>query len=63
VMVHKFVCRGTVEEKIDALIGGKRALAAELLDAGGGELRLTEMSDAELLRLVRLDLSAASAEA
>ncbi len=63
VMVHKFVCRGTVEEKIDALIGGKRALATELLDSGGGEIRLTEMSDAELLRLVRLDLTAASAEA
>ncbi len=28
VMVHKFVCRGTLEERIDELITSKRALAA-----------------------------------
>ena len=28
VLVHKFVCRGTVEEKIDELIESKRQLAA-----------------------------------
>ena len=27
VLVHKFVCRGTVEEKIDAMIEGKQGLA------------------------------------
>ena len=32
VLVHKFVCRGTVEERIDALIESKRGLARELLD-------------------------------
>ncbi len=63
VMVHKFVCRGTVEERIDAMIAEKRQLAADLLDGGGGEIRLTEMSDAELMRLVALDLSSASMEA
>ncbi len=60
VLVHKFVCRGTVEERIDAMISDKQRLAAELLDAGGGEVRLTELSDAELLRLVSLDLESAS---
>ena len=60
VLVHKFVCRGTVEEKIDAMINDKKRLAADLLDAGGGEVRLTELSDAELLRLVSLDLKSAS---
>jgi non-specific serine/threonine protein kinase len=35
VMVHKFVCRGTVEEKIDALIEAKTSLSRDLLDAGG----------------------------
>jgi superfamily II DNA or RNA helicase len=60
VLVHKFVCRGTVEERIDAMISDKRQLAADLLDAGGGEIRLTELSDAELLRLVSLDLNSAS---
>jgi non-specific serine/threonine protein kinase len=62
VLVHKFVCRGTVEEKIDAMISDKKRLAADLLDAGGGEVRLTELSDAELLRIVSLDLNAACSE-
>ena len=33
VLVHKFVCRGTIEERIDALIESKRRLAQELLTA------------------------------
>jgi non-specific serine/threonine protein kinase len=65
VMVHTFVCRGTIEERIDAMIGEKRQLAADLLEGSGsgGEIRLTEMSDAELMRLVALDLGSASMEA
>ena len=60
VLVHKFVCRGTVEEKIDALIESKKSLSDNLLaDSGSGEIRLTEMRDDELLRLVALDLNAA----
>ncbi|MDR3670733.1 MAG: DEAD/DEAH box helicase [Holophaga sp.] len=59
VLVHKFICRGTVEEKIDALIESKRQLSQDLLE-GGAELNLTEMKDEELLRLVSLDLNAAS---
>ena len=58
VLVHKFVCRGTVEEKIDALIESKSGLSSELL-AGAGEMNLTEMQDDELLQLVSLDLHAA----
>jgi hypothetical protein len=58
VLVHKFVCRGTVEEKIDALIDSKQGLSDDLL-SGGGEINLTEMKDDELLRLVALDLNAA----
>ncbi|MDH4391073.1 MAG: DEAD/DEAH box helicase [Aquabacterium sp.] len=60
VLVHKFVCRGSIEEKIDTMINDKKRLAADLLDAGGGEVKLTELSDAELLRLVSLDLASAS---
>jgi non-specific serine/threonine protein kinase len=60
VFVHKFVCRGTVEERIDALIGDKVGLAEDLLRAGEGTDRmLTEMSDRELLSFVSLDLSKA----
>ena len=58
VLVHKLVCRGTVEEKIDAMIEAKQGLARSVLEIGG-EALLTEMSDAELLRVVSLDLRAA----
>jgi len=57
VMVHKFVCKGTVEEKIDALIAAKAGLATELLE--GAESLLTEMDDEALLKLVALDLEKA----
>lgn len=63
VLVHKFVCRGTIEERIDAAIRDKQAVAEALLGAtGGAEKLLTEMSNDELLRFVALDLAAASSE-
>jgi non-specific serine/threonine protein kinase len=58
VLVHKFVCRGTIEERIDALIDEKRQLAADLLE-GGAEKLLTEMNNAELIRFVSLDVARA----
>ena len=62
VLVHKFVCRGTVEDKIDQMIESKRQFSRDILE-GGTEMLLTEMKDEELLKLVALDLRAASAEA
>jgi non-specific serine/threonine protein kinase len=61
VLVHKFVCRGTVEEKIDKLIESKQQLSKDLLE-GGADLLLTEMNDDELLKLVALDLNSALPE-
>ena len=61
VLVHKFVCRGTIEERIDALIETKQQLAQDVL-GGGQEVILTEMSDRDLLALVKLDLDAAMKE-
>ncbi len=61
VMVHKFICRGTVEEKIDELIESKRKLSTDVLE-GGADLLLTEMKDDELLKLVALDLNKAIRE-
>jgi len=58
VVVHKFVCRGTVEEKIDALIEEKANLADDILKAGA-ESMLTEMSNDELLKVVALDIDRA----
>jgi len=61
VLVHKFICRGTVEDKIDQLIESKQQLAGDFL-SGGADMLLTEMKDAELLKLVALDLGAAMKE-
>ena len=61
VLVHKFICRGTIEEKIDALIEQKRGLSDEIL-TGGGEAWLTELSSDELLKMVSLDLHRAVEE-
>jgi non-specific serine/threonine protein kinase len=61
VLVHKFICRGTVEDKIDTLMESKQRLSRDLL-AGGAEHLLTEMNDDDLMRLVALDLRAASLE-
>ncbi|WP_234488279.1 helicase-related protein, partial [Paraburkholderia aspalathi] len=58
VLVHKFVCRGTVEDRIDQLIETKQKLVKDVLE-GGAELLLTEMSDRELLDLVKLDIHSA----
>jgi non-specific serine/threonine protein kinase len=58
VLVHKFVCRGTVEEKIDALIEEKKELSDAILKSGA-ECMLTEMSDRELIDLVALDIERA----
>jgi len=62
VLVHKFVCRGTVEEKIDQMIESKRQLSKDLIE-GGADLLLTELRDEDLLKLVALDLNAALKEA
>jgi SNF2 family DNA or RNA helicase len=61
VLVHKFLCRGTVEEKIDWLIDSKRQLSQDLLE-GSAEVLLTEMKDDELLKLVALDVHTVSQE-
>jgi non-specific serine/threonine protein kinase len=58
VLVHKFVTRGTIEERIDELIAQKQRLSDELL-SGEGEVKLTELADDELLQLVRLDVNRA----
>ena len=62
ILVHKFVCRGTVEEKIDQLMEAKSRLSKDLVE-GGAELLLTELKDEELLRLVALDIHKALQEA
>jgi SNF2 family DNA or RNA helicase len=58
VMVHKFVCRGTIEERIHQLIHEKTDVANSVIDATGGAGKmLMEMSNDELLKFVSLDIS------
>jgi non-specific serine/threonine protein kinase len=61
VLVHKFICRGTVEDKIDNMIESKQQLAGDFL-SGGTDMLLTEMKDEDLFKLVALDLGAAMKE-
>jgi non-specific serine/threonine protein kinase len=59
VLVHKFVCRGTLEERIDQMLADKRSLSSEVLE-GGAEKLLTEMNNDELLHFVSLDIQHAA---
>ena len=54
VMVHKFITRATIEEKIAELIASKEQMARDIIGAGG-EAWLTEMSNQEILNLVKLE--------
>lgn len=54
VMVHKFLTKGTIEEKIDAMLGKKSKLSNDII-APTGENWITEMSNGELLDLFTLN--------
>jgi SNF2 family DNA or RNA helicase len=56
VQVHKFVCAGTLEERIDEMIERKQELAQRIV--GAGESWLTELSTAELRDIMALRGSA-----
>ncbi len=55
VMVHKLICKGTVEEKIDQLIEGKTSLVNEVIKSNS-ENWITEMKDDQLLNMFSLNL-------
>lgn len=58
VMVHKFICRGTIEEKINLMIENKKELSDAVME-GHKEIKLTELSNEEILKLVSLDINSA----
>lgn len=53
VLVHKFVTKGTIEEKIDAMINDKQKLSGDILGSTG-EQWITELSNEELIKLFTL---------
>ncbi len=56
VFVHKLVCQGTLEERIDVMLTEKRALADAVV--GTDESWLTELSTDELREILKLDYTA-----
>ena len=55
VVVHKFLTKGTVEEKIDLMLEEKSRLSGEIISSSG-EAWITEMNNDDLLDLFRLTL-------
>lgn len=55
VFVHKLVCEKTIEEKIDQMLKFKRELAENVI-GGSGENWITDLSNEELLSVLRLDM-------
>jgi len=55
VMVHKFVTRGSIEERIDQMIEEKKKLANDIIESSG-EAWITEMDNNEIMDLFRLKL-------
>ncbi|MCO5970861.1 SNF2-related protein [Actinoallomurus sp. WRP6H-15] len=58
VQVRKFICVGTIEERVDEMIERKKSLAERIV--GTGEGWLTELSVADLREIMRLDPEAVS---
>jgi len=56
VWAHKFICMGTLEERIDDLIESKKALAESVI--GSGESWLTELNTDQLRQMVTLSAEA-----
>jgi non-specific serine/threonine protein kinase len=56
VLVHKFICKGTIEEKIDALIDDKKKLAGEIVPSSP-ENWITEFNDKQIKDMFRLSIN------
>lgn len=65
VLVHKFVCQGTIEDKINEMLETKKKQAGDILEhdvKAGDEINITAMKDDDLLKLVTLDINSAMME-
>ena len=55
VLVHKFITKGTLEEKIDQMIEEKSKLFANLIGRKGSEINFTEMNDDQIIDLIKME--------
>ena len=55
VVVHKLITKGTLEEKIDQMIDEKSQMIAELMGTKGNEVNFTQMSNDEIIDLIKMD--------
>ena len=55
VIVHKFITKGTFEEKIDAMLQEKASLSNEIIQSSN-EAWITEMNSEKLMNLFTLSL-------
>jgi non-specific serine/threonine protein kinase len=55
VLVHKFITKGTLEEKIDTLLEAKGKLSSEIIQSSN-EQWITEMDNDKLMNLLTLSL-------
>lgn len=55
VVVHKFITKGTIEEKIDAMLEEKSKLSQDIIQSSG-EALITEMENRELMELFALTI-------
>ena len=62
VLVHKFICKGTLEDRIDQLIDSKQNIANEILAVDSNVTMLSELSNNDLLKVVSLDINSAIEE-
>ena len=55
VLIHKFITKGTIEEKISAMIEEKKQLSRDVLADSGEASFITEMSNNELINLFSME--------
>ncbi|MCK5543012.1 MAG: DEAD/DEAH box helicase [Desulfobacterales bacterium] len=56
VLVHKFITKGTIEDKIDAMIENKKELSKKIISNSGTNGLITEMNNSQLLNMFKLKI-------
>ena len=54
VFVHKFVTKGTIEDRINDILESKKSLADNIIDTSSEAKWITDMSNDEILSMIKL---------